>query len=194
MKRILQRRKFSPTICAENCRKIFRYVSKPRKISIRKVIQAKLIIEISKISGDKEEIGGGTVLNDRWILTAAHILDNVNETKLEVMIENYAIENQTAEVDLSYVKVLKIHKHPKWISSLRGNPLPAQYNIALIELQEPIQFMEGFKLVRIQRTRDEIPEQHEPFTLPEDMGFMQMPLSISASLDIEKFSKDNESK
>ncbi|KAM8734601.1 mannan-binding lectin serine protease 2-like [Acanthopagrus schlegelii] len=83
------------------------------------------------------QIGGGMVIADRWILTAAHILthDGNLVSKDDVRISMGLIDVQTLLGSHAYAA--SIHIHPKY-----NNPNGLDYNndIALIKLQDPITF------------------------------------------------------
>ena len=73
----------------------------------------------------------GSILNERWILTAAHCVRN-NHTSLRV----YHGPTPTVSVRLGYeVKQIKVHHLFNW-----GDPLGICHDIALLELKTPIVF------------------------------------------------------
>ncbi|KAM0734724.1 Trypsin-1 [Formica fusca] len=76
---------------------------------------------------------GGTVINSRYVLTAAHCIDKFDETKLTVRIMEHN-RNSTSESTTQNFKVEKAFKHSGYSTINYDN------DIALIKLREPIKF------------------------------------------------------
>ncbi|XP_070156103.1 trypsin-1 [Polyergus mexicanus] len=76
---------------------------------------------------------GGTVINSRYVLTAAHCIDRFDESKLTVRILEHN-RNSTSESTTQDFKVEKALKHSGYSTINYDN------DIALIKLKEPIKF------------------------------------------------------
>lgn len=78
---------------------------------------------------------GGTVINDRWILTAAHCLSRPEGILKDVLVLLGAYNFQESAQDASRVyKVDQIGVHPSFDSSTVSN------DIALLRVDRPIKF------------------------------------------------------
>ncbi|XP_003743912.2 transmembrane protease serine 9 [Galendromus occidentalis] len=97
----------------------------PWQVSIQAAVRSGLWFK------KKQHICGGSIINDRWILTAAHcILDNVRLNDYYIVAgSQYVME----EEDTTQVrKPEKIIVHPGW------DPEYVQNDIALIKLSQPL--------------------------------------------------------
>uniref|UniRef100_UPI0037E7CFA5 uncharacterized protein c1s.2 n=1 Tax=Semicossyphus pulcher TaxID=241346 RepID=UPI0037E7CFA5 len=81
--------------------------------------------------------GGGMVIGDRWILTAAHVVQNQGQTVSKDTIKIYMGGVNVHAMMASPVSTASVHVHPNY-----DNPRHLNYNndIALIKLVDPITF------------------------------------------------------
>ncbi|XP_029958965.1 complement component 1, r subcomponent isoform X2 [Salarias fasciatus] len=86
------------------------------------------------VSGDR---GGGMVIADRWIMTAAHVLMRGSQVVPSSTVRIYMGLNEVTENLSAYVFPSSLHVHPEY-----HNPRHTDFNndIALIKLQDPITF------------------------------------------------------
>ncbi|XP_027145520.1 complement C1r-A subcomponent-like [Larimichthys crocea] len=81
--------------------------------------------------------GGGMVIADRWILTAAHVLKhNGNITSSEAVRAYMGLTNVKA-LQLSPLNAASVHVHPEYNNP---NGLNYDHDIGLVKLQEPVTF------------------------------------------------------
>uniref|UniRef100_A0A8C9YQD9 Vitamin K-dependent protein C n=1 Tax=Sander lucioperca TaxID=283035 RepID=A0A8C9YQD9_SANLU len=81
--------------------------------------------------------GGGMVIGDRWIMTAAHnVMNKGNQVSEETVRIYMGLTDVKTQLD-SPVYAASVHVHPEY-----NNPINVDYNhdIALIKLQDPITF------------------------------------------------------
>ncbi|CAB1456327.1 unnamed protein product [Pleuronectes platessa] len=81
--------------------------------------------------------GGGMVIADRWIMTAAHVVVKDGITALNDTVRVYMGLNDAQTIVDSPVNAASVHIHPDY-----NNPQNVDYNndIALLKLQDPITF------------------------------------------------------
>ncbi|XP_013879967.1 complement component 1, r subcomponent [Austrofundulus limnaeus] len=81
--------------------------------------------------------GGGAVIGDRWILTAAHVLENYGHKVSISSIKIYMGDTDVHRMEAFPLHPVSIHVHPDY-----HNPNGSNYNndIALVKLQDPITF------------------------------------------------------
>ncbi|XP_071427269.1 coagulation factor X-like [Pithys albifrons albifrons] len=84
------------------------------------------------LNEEGEEFCGGTILNENFILTAAHCMNQSKEIKVVVG----EVDREKKEQSESMHTVDKIVVHPKYVAKTYDN------DIALIKLREPITFSE----------------------------------------------------
>ncbi|NXC37311.1 FA10 factor, partial [Campylorhamphus procurvoides] len=84
------------------------------------------------LNEEGEEFCGGTVLNEKFILTAAHCMNQSKEIKVVVG----EVDREKKEQSESMHTVDKMFVHPKYVVATYDN------DIALIKLKEPITFSE----------------------------------------------------
>lgn len=74
---------------------------------------------------------GGSVVAERWIVTAAHCVDDMKASRIRVVAGTAKLSGKKG------VRVSKIIVHPKW------NPSNARNDIALLQLRKPLKLREG---------------------------------------------------
>lgn len=92
------------------------------------------------IFANGEFIAGGVIINNQWILTAAHVVHNRSTSSITVSTGYTNLNNDPARSSVS-----QIYKHPSYIYS--NDPVP--YDIALIKLSKPIVFGSNRKPIAI---------------------------------------------
>lgn len=100
-------------------------------------------------SSDIPGLCGGTILNDQWILTAAHCLQNVRQVNVHLgsVIRSDLME-QGRSVHTTYPHNFFIHLFYLAIPNI------ALHDVGLIYLENPIQFSETVQPVRMPQTCD----------------------------------------
>lgn len=76
---------------------------------------------------------GASLINDRYVLTAAHCVHGFNADRIKVRLLEHdrSMPEQTQTID---VKVKRILKHPRYSSTTYNN------DIAIVRLDEPVKF------------------------------------------------------
>jgi len=97
--------------------------------------QAALLLTI----GDKQAFCGGSILNDEYILTAAHCLDPASQAEVIVGAHNIHEDEPTQQRFISTELIV----HKGW------NPLFLTSDIALVKLPEKIQFNDAVQPIRL---------------------------------------------
>ncbi|XP_029928875.1 complement C1r-A subcomponent-like [Myripristis murdjan] len=87
-----------------------------------------------KVNGGK---GGGMVIGDHWVMTAAHNLVDKGVTASEKKVKVYMGSNDVELMTTSPVDVASLHVHPKYKNL---DNLDYNNDIALIKLQHPVTF------------------------------------------------------
>jgi len=85
----------------------------------------------SKTNSSEYWSGSGVIISHHWVLTAAHVVENLN------LDDTYVVIGSDFQISESLYQAEMIHIHPAW----RGHEEDLIYgaDIALIELVEPIQ-------------------------------------------------------
>ena len=87
------------------------------------------------LQSDKNLTCTGSILNEHWVLTAAHCFMNTNATSHPNIVKVYLGTKPVIFKDPSYeAKQVKVHHLFKW------NSLGVSYDIALVQLSRPIVF------------------------------------------------------
>ncbi|XP_051164043.1 chymotrypsin-1-like isoform X2 [Leptopilina boulardi] len=79
---------------------------------------------------------GGSIVNDNWILTAAHCLTGFNDSNIDVVVGTNTLDEGGA-----FYKSKKIIPHPNYSSLL------IRHDIGLIQLEKPIEFNDKIKSI-----------------------------------------------
>lgn len=85
--------------------------------------------------------GGGVILNNKWIITAAHVVEGYSAAEIKV----YAGSNRVLPMPIPRIVTRKI-THPNYS---HNNP---QYDIALLELTSPLTFTNKIQPVPMNNT------------------------------------------
>lgn len=75
--------------------------------------------------------GGGVILNERWILTAAHVVDDI-----DINLSEVSTGNNNPDKDNNKSSIEAIYIHPNYINTMSD----LDNDVALIKLSEPLVF------------------------------------------------------
>lgn len=75
--------------------------------------------------------GGGVILNERWILTAAHVVDDI-----DINLSEVSTGNNNPDKDNNKSSIEAIYIHPNYINTMSD----FDNDVALIKLSEPLVF------------------------------------------------------
>lgn len=143
-------------------------------------------------NNDEEDLNlpycGGVIINQHYVLTAAHCIFNKRLSDMRVAFEFYELDKYGMVPDMKLYKVAEKITHPKF----DDHPKSPKADIGLIRLAEPIQFSSSIKPIclpnsdqinfteliavgwgRIHRTGDR-PETLQQVPLPQDDGNCEM--------------------
>lgn len=105
------------------------------------------------IASDKDLEGcGGTLIDKKWIITAAHCVNFINHSdRVIIVLGSWKITNKTEENRQTF----EIHRnniiiHPNFSYRMRSN------DIALIELPQPVEINEYVQIVNLSMTCDPV--------------------------------------
>lgn len=105
--------------------------------------QLEVILSETHLSGDRtrKKVGycGGSVIDDKHVLTAAHCLDD-NHVSVEVTLGFYNIDDKNSQQKY-YVESYEIHDE--------YNETTLDNDIAIITLADPIEFTRGIKPIQL---------------------------------------------
>ncbi|KAK9872661.1 hypothetical protein WA026_018795 [Henosepilachna vigintioctopunctata] len=78
---------------------------------------------------------GGAVLNENWIATAGHCVDDLLTTQIRIRVGEYDFSNVQEELPFVERAVTKKVVHPKY------NYFTFEYDLALVQLDAPLEFL-----------------------------------------------------
>ena len=92
---------------------------------------------------------GGTLLNDRFVLTASHCLVNwenivIRPEEILVILGDHNTDNNDDPYETEY-EVKKIILHPEYFKGYTGSLFQLHNDIALLQLTEPVKMTKGTK-------------------------------------------------
>ncbi|KAI9594389.1 trypsin-like cysteine/serine peptidase domain-containing protein [Syncephalis fuscata] len=102
-------------------------------------------------------ICSGSIIGDRWILTAAHCIIDIDESKKtkRVVIRDpskYAINiGLNSDVNPNSIVSKNVYAHPKY------NWNTARYDVGLLELSQPIKFTDAIQSVKLMKDESKLP-------------------------------------
>ncbi|XP_069506311.1 serine protease 33-like [Ambystoma mexicanum] len=95
-------------------------------------------------------ICGGTLLNSRWLLSAAHCLTRVSPSEINVFLGGLELSGSNPHSVVSVVKTVQVHPSYSSQSGSLGD-------IALVELQAPVNFTDYIMPVCLPDSRVQFP-------------------------------------
>ena len=75
---------------------------------------------------------GGSLISSKYVLTAAHCIDNLDPNDFKIFVNETDYPNQKHEIGRIVRDIGKVHVHPKYERE------KAYFDIALIELDPPV--------------------------------------------------------
>lgn len=98
---------------------------------------------ISSQESYNDQFCGGSVIHERWVLTAAHCVDGVSPDKIQVLAGTHDLEEGGRRIDIAAIRM-----HPDY----RGDTL--ENDIALLELADPAGVDEAVALPDAERSAE----------------------------------------
>ncbi|XP_066247121.1 serine proteinase stubble isoform X1 [Euwallacea similis] len=91
---------------------------------------------------------GGAILNENWIATAGHCVDDLLTSQIRIRVGEHDFSNAEEELPYSERSVARKIVHPKY------NFFTYEYDLALVQLDKPIQFAAHIRPICLPATGD----------------------------------------
>lgn len=127
---------------------------------------------------------GGVLLNNQWVLTAAHCADNAAEMLLQLGAYNLNDTNEIGRIT-DVTKTSLIHN--------QYNPATFENDLALIKMSKPVQFSETVQAALLPKTTNDLFENQSVIAIGWGLKYTQSstlqwaPLNIVNNLNCAKF-------
>jgi len=100
-------------------------------------------VSLRNFLGGISHFCGGTILSEKWILTASHCLDGITPIQFEIMAGQHNIHLPNLHEEVRRVKMSIIHPNYTWNDK--------EFDIGLVKLKSPLKFNDFIQPIELNR-------------------------------------------